>query len=99
VWRLLALVAVVILIQAHAASTVVNAGPGRDQSACVNACNVVRDACDATCESDCAILAPPIGSDAYNNCVSKCGLDCVGEMQYCKAKCNINRDVPSPTEP
>jgi hypothetical protein len=98
VWKLLALVAVVLLIQAHTASSVMVASTqGRDMAACVQACNVIRDACVLSCGVDCALLYPP-GLD-YDVCWDECNVDCQEEKQTCKAKCNVNRYPPCPTEP
>jgi hypothetical protein len=111
VWRLLALVAVVLLIQAHTASSVMVASTqGREQADCVQLCNSIEDGCKDTCRDDCKILCAlshPVPSPEFNACVDACVEpcasgpvnSCASDKQECKAKCNVNRPTPSPTEP
>jgi hypothetical protein len=99
VWRLLALVAVVILIQAHAASNVsVASSQGRDQAECVQACNLIEDACKGTVQDDCLLSYTP-GTPEYDACNSAGVEICKDAKQVCKAKCNVNRPDEHPTEP
>jgi len=97
-WRLLAVVAVAALGVGSLASSVVLASTqGRNQAQCVQACNVIRDACVNQCVVDCSGMYPP--GPAYDACYNSCYNVCQSDKQECKAKCNVNRTPPSPTEP
>lgn len=94
------MVAVAALGMGSLASSVVLAtGNGRDTNNCVQACNVLRDQCIATCPVTCGASFTP-GSPAYDACVTACETECTEEKQFCKGKCNSGKGHPSsPTEP
>jgi hypothetical protein len=93
-WRAMALLAAAFLLQAQFAGTL---EASRDSAACVQACNGVRFQCKAECATDCAALFPPgIDRDA---CLSTCEDGCIEDSKECKAKCNVKKNPPSPSEP
>lgn len=97
VWRVLALVALAVLVQAQLASTVVDASSGgRDNAACRQSCNSEKALCGNQCAIDCGALYPA-GSADYSACNSACNQACSDESQTCKSKCGPH--VVSPGEP
>ncbi len=96
VWRVLALLAAAVLIQASTGVTLVQAD--RDQAACVQACNAIRDICKNVCSDDCAALYPTTSTE-YSVCNSACRQGCSDDSQECKAKCNIRKNPPHNGEP
>ncbi|HXI03740.1 MAG TPA: hypothetical protein VNI57_11245 [Candidatus Saccharimonadales bacterium] len=96
-WKILAAVALAVLVQSQLASTVVSAGQGRDLHACVQTCNDLKAECGDACQNDCGVLFAR-GTTEFNDCVTACSNTCSDEMQLCKAKCNPQK-TPSPNEP
>ena len=94
-WRAMGLLAALILLQASTGVSLVDAS--RDQANCVQACNNVRTLCKDQCTVDCAALFP-VGQER-NSCEGGCDQVCISESQECKAKCNVRKNPPSPTEP
>ena len=95
VLRVIGLLTLAVLVQAQAPGLLVEAS--RDQADCVQACNNVRDLCRVECGVDCSALFPP--GTARDTCIESCRKVCLDEMQECKAKCNIRKFPPTPTEP
>jgi hypothetical protein len=97
-WRVLAILAVMVLIQTHLASTVARgAGQGRDLSGCVQTCNTFEGTCKDDCQVDCAALWP-VPSPEFDACNSACVQVCGDVKKDCKAKCNVH-GRPHPVEP
>lgn len=96
VLRALGLVALALLVQVQSAEFVVEAS--RDSAACVQACNAIKSACGDACAADCDALFGE-GSPEYSACNSACNQTCAADQKECKAKCNVNKNPPSPTEP
>ena len=95
VLRVIGLFALVTLVGASSGISLVDAS--RDQAECVQACNNVRTLCKDQCVVDCAALFPP--GQERNSCEGGCDQVCIDESQECKAKCNVRKYPPSPTEP
>ncbi|HXI04077.1 MAG TPA: hypothetical protein VNI57_12950 [Candidatus Saccharimonadales bacterium] len=97
VWRVLALAALAVLLQAQLASTVVDASSnGRSNAQCRQACNDIKAECGDQCAITCGSLYPP-GSTDYSICNSACSQACADDSQACKSKCGPHE--VSPGEP
>lgn len=96
VWRVMALLAAAVLIQASTGVTLVQAD--RDSAACVQACSALKVLCRNACVEDCQAL---FGNDTpeSNACISACQEECSADQFECKAKCNANRVPPHNAEP
>lgn len=95
--RALAFIALALLIQVHAASSVIDAETGRNLALCTQGCNALKDLCVIECPVDCTELFPP--GEERDACIEGCQGTCVLDMQVCKSKCNVHRPDISPTSP
>ncbi len=96
VWRVIALLAAAVLIQASTGVTLLEAS--RTSAACTHACNEIRKLCQAQCTTDCLALFGS-GTPEFTACNASCRIACGVDSDECKAKCNVVTPPPTNGEP